>query len=267
MPSMCRSMMAWRPLAERRKAQSSWLSMKRSSVRTAGQSVFILKPLFRHNEILYIFVTTSLKTIVSFSMRFTIYPCKFSHQAKVTSLEEIVRAIRTSERLKKITEQIRQYHREGNTFRSSMTKHECLPVFVPAARINGERRIKSIVYLSCICYLDFDKISLSEVEVAMKKLKTCKNVLLAARSASGKGIHVLIPYRFAEGLDLGYLRHPGRFAKLYRKIFRQIAGKYAEMFGHPVDPTSSNPILCCIIAYDPDAYYNPNAEPIMIASL
>ena len=200
-------------------------------------------------------------------MRFTIYPCKFSHEAKETSLEEIVRAIRTSERLKRITEQNRQYLREGNSFMSRMTKHESLPVFVPAARINGERRIKSIVYLTCICFLDFDKISISEVEAAMKKLEGCKSVLLAARSASGKGIHVLIPYRFAEGLDLGYLRHPGRFANLYRKIFRQIAGKYTEMLGHSVDPTSSNPVQCCIIAYDPDAYYNPNADPILITSL
>ena len=136
-------------------------------------------------------------------MRFTIYPCKFSHKAKETSLEEIVRAIRTSERLKRITEQNRQYLREGNSFMSRMTKHESLPIFVPAARINGERRIKSIVYLTCICFLDFDKIS-TEVEAAMKKLEGCKNVLPAARSASGKGIPVLIPYRFAEGLDLGY---------------------------------------------------------------
>lgn len=128
----------------------------------------------------------------------------------------------------------------------------CSSVFTPAFR-------KSDNFAAAAFFiLDFDHISESDKNLIDIKIKLAqdKRTALLFSSPGNNGIKLL--FKFSEKCY-----DKGKFSMFY-KIF---AKKFADEYGllKTVDTKTSDVARACFYSYDPDAYYNQNAESINIA--
>ena len=182
---------------------------------------------------------------------------------QLTSLEKIVEIIKTSPLLKEYTLKAREYHATGAKKKINSIKKKELPAFAPAGLFfDGKGRI-NLIGLTGLCFIDIDHFSEEQVESAMATLRKDDNVLLATKSLSGNGFHILVPYTLRRDDSVTPLPMTTRFmCRLYRSIFTLVADKYGELLGCQIDPSSKSPAALCLVAYDPDAWFNPSAKPM-----
>ena len=121
--------------------------------------------------------------------------------------------------------------------------------------------------LTDLCYLDFDNIKEEQQLIdAMNILRNDKNVLLASRSVSGEGLHILIPYKLKD-MEQPPRREtmtPDEMQDLYANVYKYMADKYQEKLGLMPDYQAGHMERLYIVSYDPELYYNPNAESLII---
>lgn len=101
---------------------------------------------------------------------------------------------------------------------------------------------------------------------AMNILRNDENVLMASRSISGDGLHILIRYRLKdnETEKVEEFLSPKDMHELYDKVFRRLAITYMLKLGLEMDLDAGHIEHMYIVSYDFDLYYNPNAEPLMV---
>lgn len=122
------------------------------------------------------------------------------------------------------------------------------PAITPHAYYPGGRGKESEHELSGVMMLDFDHLDENEMKAQLESSKKLPSVILACKSLSGKGVHILIRYTpMAEE----------QFGLCYKAL-----SEYAErVLGKTPDPACKNINRLMIINYDPDVYYNPEALP------
>ncbi len=69
------------------------------------------------------------------------------------------------------------------------------PAFAPCAKFNGGSARKDVMELTDLCYLDFDHINKGKIREAMDILCKDPNVVMASRSVSDFGLHILVRYQ------------------------------------------------------------------------
>lgn len=111
-----------------------------------------------------------------------------------TSLEKVIQMIKTSQVLKDYTDVARLLYAEGKKEQGDFIKKNQIPAFFPAAYMLDGLGRESLIGLTGLCFIDIDKIEEEQVESSMAILQQDEHVLFAARSISGKGLHILIPY-------------------------------------------------------------------------
>ena len=131
-------------------------------------------------------------------MQVSIFSCLIDKTPKETSLEEIVRIMRSTERLRNLCERRRELIKSGNKFNADLIKRKLLPAFAPDALMYGGKARHNVTGLTDLCFLDIDHISYNEIEESMRLLYNDKHVVLAARSMSGDGLHFLVRYAFQD---------------------------------------------------------------------
>lgn len=91
-------------------------------------------------------------------------------------------------------------------------------------------------------------------------------VVMASRSVSEEGLHILIRYKLKE-LEKP-LQHvtmtPDEMQKVYNKVYCHLAATYLHKLGLESDLEAGHMEHLYIVSYDPELYYNPNAESLMI---
>jgi hypothetical protein len=182
-----------------------------------------------------------------------------------TTLEEIVRVMQTSKRLEDLCRQRKKYIKMGNKMKADHIKKKMLPAFSPIAYYFGGKRREDVIWLTDICFLDYDHVEEEKLTQAIQALRKDEHTLLACRSVSGDGLHLLIRYKFQNR------EHPGienmtcnRMNFTYGSVFKTISRHYAKIMDFPIDKQGSNMERLCIISYDSDLYYNPSAIPIVL---
>ncbi len=123
-----------------------------------------------------------------------------------------------------------------------------LPAITPHAYYPGGRGKESEHELSGVMMLDFDHLDENEMKTLPESSKKLASVILACKSLSGKGVHILIRCTpMAEE----------QFGLCYKAL-----SEYAEhVLGKVPDPACKNVNRLMIVNHDPDAYYNPKALP------
>lgn len=188
------------------------------------------------------------------------------HTAKPqkTPLEKIVRMIQTSPILREYTEEARRHYAEGEKDKGDSIKKCRLPAFAPAGYLLDGKGRNNLVGLTGLCFIDIDHVDEERLEVGLSLLRADKHVLLAARSISGKGIHILIPYALWREDPLVPLpATPGKLNQIYGSVFKATAARYRGLLGLLTDNTAENAERLCLVSYDADAWYNPSASPIV----
>lgn len=149
--------------------------------------------------------------------------------------------------LKEQTLLARQRLAEGDKAGYDQLKKQ-LPAITPHAYYPAGRGKESEHELSGVMMLDFDHLDENEMKAQLESSKKLPSVILACKSLSGKGVHILIRYTpMAEE----------QFGLCYKAL-----SEYAErVLGKTPDPACKNINRLMIINYDPDVYYNPEALP------
>lgn len=139
------------------------------------------------------------------------------------------------------------------------------PAFTPCANFNDGKSRENVVGLTDLCYLDIDHINEGQIRGAMKILSDDSNVVMASRSLSNEGLHILIRYNLK---DMGeqpqrVTMTPEEMQEVYAKVHSYFAIKYQQILGLKSDPQAGHMEHMYIVSYDPELYYNPNAEAMM----
>ena len=106
------------------------------------------------------------------------------------------------------------------------------PAFCPAAILYNGKSRENVMGLTDLCFIEIDHIKTEKkVDMAMSILRDDRNVLLASRSVSGNGIHILVRYRMkdedvAPQIDT---MSPKKMQKQYRWVFDILGRQYQEM--------------------------------------
>ncbi len=146
-------------------------------------------------------------------------------------------------------------------------KNTKFAAFAPCAIFRDGKARENVIGLTDLCYLDFDNIKEEKQLVdVLNSLRNDKNVLLASRSVSGKGLHILIPYKL-KGMEQPPRRKDmttDEMQDLYAKVFNYMADKYKEKLSLLPDYQAGHMEHLYIVSYDPGLHYNPDAEAVMV---
>jgi len=139
--------------------------------------------------------------------------------------------------------------------------------FAPCALFYGGKSRNHVLGLTDFCYLDFDNVKEEKLLIdAMNILRNDRSVLLASRSVSNEGLHILIRYNLKD-MELPPQRNsmtPDEMQELYGEVYDYFAAKYLQKLGLLPDYQAGHMERLYIVSYDPDLYYNPGAERLTI---
>ena len=210
------------------------------------------------------FLQENIVPLFNRHMEVTIIKHLHAWKPQRTSLEKVIQEIKTSSALKDYTDIARMLYAIGKKEQGDAIKKNKIPAFFPAAyMIDGVGR-KNLVGLTGLCFIDIDKIKEEQVEASMAILREDEHVLFAARSISGKGLHILVPYTlWREEATTLMPTTPNRLNQTYISVFKSVATRYRVLLGVPVDKNAGHAEHLCIASYDEQAWYNQDAKPIV----
>ena len=199
------------------------------------------------------------------SMQVNIFSCLKDKTPKDTTLDNVVRIMRSSELLRQLCERRKELLKDGNKIEADIIKKGKIPAFAPCVLLYGGKRREDVLGLTDLCFLDFDHITDDEIERSISILSNDSHVVLAARSISSDGLHVLIRYSFK---DMEYPRigmmSQVRMNFVYGCVYRTMGMYYGELLSVKADKQGGNMERLCTISFDENLYYNNNAEPIVL---
>lgn len=195
-------------------------------------------------------------------MKLCIFSCLMAKFPKETELDDIVRVMRTSPKLRALCEEYRMFKANGDKHGQLNIKRNKVPAFVPSALLFDGKGHRNIIGLTDLCFMDLDNLDEEQINMAMELLRKDDHVVLASRSMSGKGLHFLIRYRFKDMeqpqiTSMSYIR----MSLTYSAVFNTLSLHYSNTLHLPIDESCRNAVQTCNISYDEDLYYNPNAIP------
>ncbi len=176
-------------------------------------------------------------------------------------LERVYEWIKNDPGLRERTLRHREGARRENKRQADREKQGC-PAFTPAARF-GERRVRQdLKAFTGLSLCDFDHVPAERMAEVTALARQDPHTLLAYTTISGRGLRVIFRYELPE--LLAQASATPRAVELYRHAFRQGNAYYAKLLGLPYDEACQNPERISGLAHDPDAHYNPGAEPFVI---
>lgn len=143
-------------------------------------------------------------------------------------------------------DKIEAYRRESDKRKKEEIK-KTLPAVTFAGTLNGEARLDSNLHdYTGIVVCDIDKISRAKLNNYKNKLKNDGYVLAFFESPSF-GLKVLVR------VDSGLEHHKSH-------AFRQIEEYFSYNYEITIDSSGKNPSRLCFISFDPEMYYNEDAD-------
>lgn len=208
-------------------------------------------------------------------MRVGIFKSVKAAKLQETELDRIVYMMQFSQEICTRTQIYRQYlewNEKWNGKKKNIKrklkemKTTRFPAFAPCAIFYGGKGREDVVGLTDLCYLDIDKIDEAAwIKEAMSTLSDDPCVVMVSRSVSGEGLHILIRYHLKdveEPLQRTTMT-PDEMQEVYAKVHNYFAIKYQQKLGLTPDPQAGHMEHLYIVSYDPELYYNPNAEAMM----
>lgn len=106
--------------------------------------------------------------------------------------------MRSSERLHQLCERRKELLKDGNKREADLLKKNLIPAFAPCAIMYNGKARRDVTGLTDLCFLDIDHATDDEIERVMSLLRNDNHVVLASRSISNDGLHILIKYSFKD---------------------------------------------------------------------
>lgn len=200
-------------------------------------------------------------------MRVNIFKNVMASWPQETELDKIVNMMQFSREIHLRTQLYRQFKANGDQLGAEQMKITKFPAFAPCAIFCDGKSRDDVIGLTDICYLDFDDVKDGNLLVeAMNILRNDANVLMASKSVSGEGLHILVRYKLKE-IEMPPQRitmTPVKMQDLYSDVYDYLAAKYLQKLSLMPDYHAGHMERVYIVSYDPDLYYNPQAETLTI---
>ena len=162
------------------------------------------------------------------------------------SFEAIFGIITENETVKQITEEHRANIAED--YKKDKRKED-LPAVTFQVKCKTSRRTQNNIEAPLpYTWVDLDYIDLDKLNYAWDMVTSCSFTRLAYHTASGKGIRAVIEVPIFSIEDY----YAGRWLPVNKY--------YSEMTGLNYDGSTGDIVKLSFLAYDPDAYYNPESE-------
>lgn len=169
------------------------------------------------------------------------------------TLAEVINLVRESPVVRDHTEKHRYFLLQGNVVAARREKFST-PCFAVAVRFEGGKGQAHIHDWTGLCLADIDHIEEGRLEELRRKACADPHTLLVYVTIGGHGLRIL--FRI-DGLGTDTRQNQ----KLYRQFFEQTNRYYAELLGCPCDLQCKNATRLSGLAYDPDVFFNPEAQP------
>lgn len=198
-------------------------------------------------------------------MKVSIFERVISNTQYETDLDDIVRIMTSSQRLRSQCEEYRTHIKNGNLESASIIKMKRIPAFIPSAIMYGGKKREDVVGLTDLCFLDIDHISEEEIEAAKAILKNDSHVVLMARSISNEGLHFIIRYAFKDKdqpRTIDMTRKKLNY--VYCSAFQSLCMHYEAKLNLTMDKYSCSMEKLFTLSYDEDTFYNKEAKPIVL---
>lgn len=193
------------------------------------------------------------------------------------SIDDIANLIKNDEDLKKLTDMHRTQRSismdESRTAserkkanQNAKKSKEKFPIVIGGAVCEGGKKQDNVQYLIPIVAIDIDKQTPAKLEAVMAKIKADPYTVIAGHSPSGIGARAFIRIDNVEILQKLWDESPSKSAKtaMYVYMWNQVANYVEQTWDVAMDANCAQPVQAYSIAYDPDMYYNPEAEPFHI---
>ena len=196
-------------------------------------------------------------------------------QPKPDTLDHMVELIRSDQTLQFATLSHRHARASGDKATAQRLKAS-VPCFAVAVRFSGGKGEGHITGYTGLTLVDLDGIAPERMAGVVATVKAAPHTLLAYTTLSGHGLRIIArthPNPPCEGGDSD-IAEPGlppfggdERGAFYRQAFLTVNEYYRRLTGVEPDLKCSNPTRISALAHDPDAYYNPDAEPFDTAAL
>ena len=155
--------------------------------------------------------------------------------------------------------QIRDYDARG--WKKEMeARKKSLPGITHAARFGNGRKAEFFKGLTGLTVLDIDGLKDDELADLRSRLQTDPHVLSINVSVRGHGLKVLVPYEPESGTLPTTWEECRPF---YAGVYRQVSGYFATTYGCEIDTSGKDITRLNFLSYDPEPYYNPEAQPFL----
>lgn len=200
-------------------------------------------------------------------MRVSIFYNVVTGKPQETELDKIAYMMSFSQELSNRTQVYRDYLRWGRKEKAKKIKITRFPAFCPSSILYDGKGRQNVMGLTDLCFLDIDHIEQEKkIEETLVILRNDRHVVLASRSVSGKGLHILIRYQLKD-MEMPPGRTtmtPDKMQELYGKVYDYFAAKCQQKLGLTPDNNARHIERLYIVSYDSGLYYNPNAETQII---
>ncbi len=174
---------------------------------------------------------------------------KFTEIVKHSTIKECIEEIRNGS-YKKQVEEIRKINTEKGKEEADKLKKN-LMAFTASGTFENHRRINDITAYNQCVILDFDDISADYLEEAKDRATLAPYTLAAFMSPRGTGLKIIVQVN-TEVAEHGL-------------AFQQVADYYARALNEEVDPSGKDCSRLCFMSWDPDAWYNDEAQVFTVA--
>ncbi len=174
---------------------------------------------------------------------------KFTEIVKHSTLNECIEEIRNGS-YKKQVEEIRKINTDKGKEEADKLKKNLLG-FTPSGIFKKNRRITDISEYNQCVILDFDDISAEYLQEAKNTAVLAPFTLAAFISPRGTGLKIIVKVNTE--------------LESHGLAFQQVADYYAQVLNEEVDPSGKDCSRLCFMSYDPEAYYNSDAEVFQIS--
>ena len=185
---------------------------------------------------------------------------KGMYSANSTTIEwQSVADMIAGESLKSDTEKYRKLL-ECQLEKDAAVVKKRLPCITPSVECNGGRKKENFKGLTGVTMCDFDHVA--NIEDCIAKAICCKHTFMAYRTVSGHGVRILFRVAHNDGTPLP---SPDEL-KGSAPGFIEGNELYAELLGEEYDEKCKNIGRTSVLCHDPNVFFNPDAEPILITS-
>ena len=168
----------------------------------------------------------------------------FTVKVKHSTVQECIAEIRNGSHKKQV-EEIRKINTEKGKEEADKLKKKLL-AFTASGTFENERKIADITEYNNCLILDFDEITQDGLQSAKDNAILAPYTLAAFISPRGTGLKVVVKLSSAIA-DHGL-------------AFQQVADYYETALNETVDPSGKDCSRLCFMSWDPDAWYNEEAE-------